>query len=387
MMNVPRMVLIGAAGRNVGKTEFACKLIRRLAPRGDTVGVKITTIREQGGSCPRGGAGCGVCGSLQGPYLVTEERDTTSGKDTARMLEAGASRVLWLRVRQASLAEGVRALMALIPDDAPIVCESNSAREVVTPSCFVIIRAKQSEEIKESCRRVMAKADRQLEFDGTGWDAQPEELVFHLGRWWWRMDAAAMVLAGGNSRRMGQDKSMLPFGAKPLLAHIADQLRPHFRFLLVGANDPARYGIAGAPVIPDRIPGQGPLMGLSSCLEATTADRTFLTGCDIPTMDIPTIRSMMDGLDGYDAVIPVTADGRRHPLFAAYRRSVLPVAQGALAEGRRRMEDLLERVRVKTFPIHDDGWFRNLNTPEEYAAARAAANHRGDSEERHDHIH
>lgn len=379
MMNIPRMVLIGAAGRNVGKTEFACKLIRQLAPRRDVIGVKITTIREQGGSCPRGGAGCGVCGSLQGPYLVTEEHDTTSGKDTARMLEAGASRVLWLRVRQANLEEGVCALMNLIPADAPIVCESNSVREIVTPSCFIIIRAKGSEEIKESCRRVMAKADRQLEFDGTGWNVQPDELAFALGRWWWRMDAAAIVLAGGSSRRMGQDKSMLLFCAKPLLVHIADQLRPHFRSLLVGANDPARYGIAGAPVISDRVPGHGPLMGLASCLEATTAEKTFLTGCDIPTMDIPTIRSMMDGLDEYDTVIPVTNDGRRHPLFAAYRRSVLPIAQTALAEGERRMEDLLERVRVKPFPIHDDLWFRNLNTPEEYAAACAAANRHGNS--------
>jgi molybdopterin-guanine dinucleotide biosynthesis protein A len=367
------MVAIGATGRNVGKTEFACELIRRLAPRRDAVGVKITTIREQGGACPRGGDGCGVCGSLKGEYLVTEETDTTSGKDTARMLKAGANRVLWLRVRHASLEEGVRALMGLLPEDTPIVCESNSVRKVANPGYFVIIHDKRLEAIKESCREVMSRADRQIAFDGTGWDAQPADLTFDRGRWWWRMDAAAIVLAGGRSRRMGQDKSMLPFGAKPLLVHIADQLRPHFRFLLVGANDPARYGIAGAPVVPDRAPGQGPLMGLSSCLEATSSDKVFLTGCDIPAMDIPTIRSMMAQLDGFDAVIPVTEDGMRHPLFAAYRRSVLPVALAALSEGKRRMEDMLERVRAQTFPIRDNRWFRNLNTPEEYVEACATA--------------
>jgi molybdenum cofactor guanylyltransferase len=289
------------------------------------------------------------------------------------MLGAGASRVLWLRVRHASLEEGVRALMDLVPAGAPIVCESNSAREVVTPGCFVIIREKGSGAIKESCKRVMARADRHITFDGTGWDAQPADLVFDCGQWWWLMDAAAIVLAGGRSRRMGRDKSLLPFGAKPMLHHIADQLRPHFRFLLIGANDAERYGVPGATVVPDRTPEQGPLMGLSSCLEATAADRVFLTGCDIPTMDMPTIRSMVAGLDNHDAVIAATDDGMRHPLFAAYRRSVLPAAQTALAEGRRRMEDMLERIRVQTFPIHDGEWFRNLNTPEEYAAACAAA--------------
>ncbi len=188
-MNIPTMLMIGAAGRNVGKTEFACALIRRLASRRDVVGVKITTIREEGGACPRGGAGCGVCASLQGAYLVTEETDPASGKDTARMLKAGASRVLWLRVCHANLEEGVRALMDLLPGDAPIVCESNSAREVIKPGYFVIIRDKKSKTIKESCQRVLALADRQILFDGAGWDTQPSGLLFDHGQWSWHMDA------------------------------------------------------------------------------------------------------------------------------------------------------------------------------------------------------
>lgn len=372
MTEMPNMVLIGAAGRNVGKTEFACGLIRGLAGAHAVIGIKVTTIRGQG-PCPRGAAGCGVCGSLQGPYMVTEETDATLNKDTSRMLRAGASRVLWLRVRRESLEEGVRALLARVPPGTPVVCESNSVREVLKPGCFVVIRAANDPNFKDSCRRVAGLADRTIVFNGAGWNAQPSELVFDQGRWWWRMDATAVILAGGRSRRMGRDKSMLPFGGKPLILHIADQLRPHFRAMLVGANDTARYAFTGLTVVPDRIPDQGPLMGLASCLEAAPTEKVFLTGCDIPTMDTTTIRGMVAGLDNHDAVIAVTADGMRHPLFAAYRKSVLSAAEAALSVGKRRMEDLLSAVRAIVYPIPVNAWFRNLNTPEEYEAAAAGA--------------
>jgi molybdenum cofactor guanylyltransferase len=366
------MILIGATGRNVGKTEFACAMIRRLADHQPIIAAKVTVIRETGSTCPRGGEGCGVCGSLKGDYQITEEQNRLSGKDTARMLQAGATRVLWLRVRHACMEEGVRALLAMLPEGIPLICESNSLREVLTPGQFVVVRDSRTSTIKETCRRVMPLANRIIAFDGTGWDIQPDELTFSQGQWLWRMDATAVILAGGNSRRMGRDKSLLPFNGRPMLVHIADQLRPHFRALLVGANDPERYSIAGAPVITDHIPGQGPLMGLASCLEAATTDAVFLTGCDIPTMDIPTLHAMMAALTDHDAVIPVTADGR-HPLFAFYRRAILPTVQATLADGKRRMEDVLQRLNVATFPLADNTWFRNLNTPEDYAAACAAA--------------
>ncbi|MFZ4397778.1 MAG: NTP transferase domain-containing protein [Kiritimatiellia bacterium] len=372
MIHIPSMVLIGATGRNVGKTEFACGLIHRLAAQQAVFAAKVTAIREQGGTCPRGGDGCGVCGSLQGDFEITAEHNTLSGKDTSRMLQAGAKKVLWLRVRHAQMEPGMRALLAMLPPDVPIICESNSLREVLAPGQFVVVRDSRTPAIKESCRRVIPLASRLITFDGSGWDLQPDELNFAQGHWWWRMNATAIILAGGQSRRMGQDKSLLPFHGRPMLVHIADQLRPHFRFLLVGANDPQRYGVAGVPVIADCVAGQGPLMGLASCLEATTTDVAFLTGCDIPNMDLPTLYRMQDALHDHDAVIPVTADGR-HPLFAFYRRTILPTVNATLSEGKRRMDDIFDRISVAYFPIADNTWFRNLNTPADYAAACAVA--------------
>ena len=98
MITIPGMLLIGSSGRNVGKTELACRIISRFAGRSDIVGIKVTTIARKSDTCPRGGAGCGVCSSLTGQYCITEENDRASCKDTSKLLAAGARRVYWLRV-------------------------------------------------------------------------------------------------------------------------------------------------------------------------------------------------------------------------------------------------------------------------------------------------
>ena len=136
MIEQPNMLMIGSAGRNIGKTELACRLIRKFNPRIDIVGIKVTAIQEKGGKCPRGGEGCGVCTSLQGNYCITEERSGPPGKDTTKLLEAGAEKVYRLCVLKDHLEEGFVALMESIGDRAISICESNSLRQIVEPGLF-----------------------------------------------------------------------------------------------------------------------------------------------------------------------------------------------------------------------------------------------------------
>jgi hypothetical protein len=178
-----RFIMIGATSRNVGKTEFACQLIQQVAKTKPVIGVKVTTVAERDGQCPRGGQGCGVCSSLTGPYSITEETSMPSGKDTTRLLEAGATSVFWLRVLRDHLAEGIDALLKRIPSDLPVVCESNSVRSVLEPAVFVVVRSGQNDEIKPSCQAVMSQADCVVTYDGTGWDTQPSRCVWADQQW------------------------------------------------------------------------------------------------------------------------------------------------------------------------------------------------------------
>lgn len=366
MMLFPNMLVIGAAGRNVGKTEFACRVIGRYASTHSVIGIKITTIKDCDSTCARGGKGCGVCGAMSDNYVITREALADNDKDTTRMLRAGAADVYWLRVRRDYLQEGVGRLLEQIPADVLIICESNSIRQVLTPGLFLVIQDKDSTDIKESCQSVMSHADRIVSFDGKGWNLEPEDVGYLAGRWSLRQNASAIILAGGQSQRMGQDKSMLATPSGPLIAHIAAQLRLQFRQVLIAANDVQKYSFLGLPVVPDQVPGQGPLMGILCALEASDHDLNFVTGCDVPHMDATFIRSLIDQASDCDLVMPRSQEGYE-PLFAVYRKSVCAPARRILAGGGRKIAMLLDQVRSRIVPMPDAPWYRNLNTPEDYA--------------------
>lgn len=367
MIQRANILLLGATGRNVGKTEFACRLIRRFAAD-QPVAAKITVVREQD-HCPRGGDGCGVCGSLGEHFSLTEEHRATGDKDTMRMKASGARTVFWLRAKQAHLAEAMTQLLARLPDGAPVICESNSARGVLEPGMFLVIAEKGATAIKPSCQDVIHHADAMANFDGHGWDIDPGQFQFASGRWSLPLDAGAIVLAGGQSRRMGRDKSLLDIDGKPMVQHIVDQLRPLFNSIVIGANDPLKYRFLGLPIVADREADQGPLMGILSTLAQSPFDRNFIVGCDIPAIHRPFVREMISLAADADIVMPVTAEGRHEPLYAVYRRSIIPAAELILNRGGRRVVELFDHARVRFVPLPPGDWYRNLNTPQDYQQA------------------
>ena len=195
MRKVPNLLLIGAAERNIGKTEFACSLIKKLKADFTVIGIKITAVKENDGKCPRGGNGCGVCSSLKTNFCITEETDTILNKDTSKMLNAGAAKVYWLRVLKEHLYSGIEALFSKIEKEncgkLCLICESNSARLAVQPGLFIVIKKDNSDCIKESCRNVINLADvivkfnpekichdlsdENIEFDGVNWSVSKNE--------------------------------------------------------------------------------------------------------------------------------------------------------------------------------------------------------------------
>lgn len=183
MISLPGMLLIGAAGRNVGKTELACAIIRRFSGQSPITGVKVTVIAESGGRCPRGGAGCGVCSSLQGPFCLTRETGTPAAKDTSRMLAAGARDVFWLRVLKEHLAAGLDALLERLGRDSVCVCESNSLRLVVHPGVFLMARDAGADAFKPTAAAVRRYADRMVLFDGVRLDFGPADLELVDRQW------------------------------------------------------------------------------------------------------------------------------------------------------------------------------------------------------------
>ncbi len=366
MLDRPDTLLLGSAARKAGKTAFAVRVIRRLAPKHEVFGVKITPLPEEGDSpLPRGKSESAeaVCA---GPWRIDEETAADERTDTGRMILAGARKAFWLRARRDRLAEAAAALWERIPAGACVVAEGGSLRRVLKPGLFVLLRGLEDGDIKPSYRELLPLADRLGVFDGREWDFPPEDCRFVDGVWRIRPRASAVILAGGDSRRMGRDKALLEFEGRPLISVIASRLKELFDDVIVGANRPGDYGFLGLPVVPDREPGMGPLMGIASCLERTAEDLAFVTACDIPYLDLGFAAEMLALADGYDLVLPRSGPDAYEPLFAVYRTSVVPAALDLLASGRRSILDLRDRVRVRVVPLPASVRLSNLNTVEDY---------------------
>lgn len=372
MKRVPRMLMVGAAGRNVGKTELACTLIRRFSEQDQVIAIKVTAVDRSDGLCPRGGKGCGVCSSLDRNFLITEELEGPSGKDTTRLLEAGAHRVFWLRALKSHLAEGFDVLLDSIPRAALLVVESTSLRNHVEPDLFILARDRQTTTVKQSAAGVLHHADRVLLFNGAGFDFDTDRIGMAGNEWVIREQATAIVLAGGRSRRMGTDKSMLSVGGKPMVQHIVEQLRPHFDELMVSANDVEKYAFLGIPVVPDLVPDQGPLRGIASALDKSGSELTFVVACDMPQVNIRLARHLLALAAGCDGAVPMTGESHYEPLFAVYRKSLVPAAVELLDSGERRVAALYSLFNFKYLRANrtQTASLRNLNLVEDYERFR-----------------
>ncbi len=192
--------------------------------------------------------------------------------------------------------------------------------------------------------------------------------------------ASVMILAGGASRRMGENKAFVKVGGMSMLERIMAIARSISDDVFLIANDVELYQGFGLPIVTDVQPGGGPLVGLYSGLLQARYELTLLLACDMPFVSAVFLRGLIELAPGYDVVVPRTG-GRLHPLHALYRRSTcLPVIAAALARGERRTIAFFEDVRVLV--LEEDALQRldptgialmNVNTPQELARARALA--------------
>jgi len=189
-----------------------------------------------------------------------------------------------------------------------------------------------------------------------------------------------VILAGGQSRRMGQDKAFLPWGDATLLQHVIDTLRPITDELIVAVNDLRLFRhLEGVRVVADLLPGAHALGGLYTGLRAASNDRCFVCGCDAPFLNPTLIRYLVEQAEGYDLVVPRTAQGL-HPLHAVYAKSALPAMEAQLRQGRWDLQALVPALRARI--IAPQAWrrldhaglsFFNVNTPADYLGARELA--------------
>ncbi len=185
-------------------------------------------------------------------------------------------------------------------------------------------------------------------------------------------DRAAVILAGGASRRFGSDKTRAVLNGATLLESVVDSARGLVdEVLVIGPWAPPGVRHELEPE-----PGRGPLAAVVFGLGRVDAARVLVLGGDHPQLAPAVLALLMDLADDApaDAVVPERA-GRPEPLVACYRRSALAVAERVVAAGGRSMGSLLDELTIRTLtekqwrPLDPDGRsFRDVDRPEDLAA-------------------
>lgn len=186
-----------------------------------------------------------------------------------------------------------------------------------------------------------------------------------------RRDAAAIVLAGGMSQRMGTGKALLDWHGAPLVHRVAGiLLRVCDPVIVVAAAGQALPLPPGVEVAVDAAPARGPLEGIAAGVQALggRTHAVFLAAADLPLLHPQVVARLLDSLPGYDAAV-VVAGGHDQSLAAAYEARLLARAAQLLATGRPRVAALLDGARVnrrEAGELDDPDSFRTMNTPQEY---------------------
>ena len=188
--------------------------------------------------------------------------------------------------------------------------------------------------------------------------------------------ATAVILAGGNSRRMGRDKLALKLGGRTLLEISADRFAEEFEDVYISVADAQIYPKVAGRRIVDILPGAGPMSGLHAALTDLPDEGVFLVAADLPYADARAAKRLIGLCGEKEACIIRLPDGKLEPLFGYYKRTLLPRCEAAIKSGDYRMTELVLGAATRFVTPHEMGDFwdekmiLNVNYPEDYKALR-----------------
>jgi molybdopterin-guanine dinucleotide biosynthesis protein A len=191
------------------------------------------------------------------------------------------------------------------------------------------------------------------------------------------IEVTGVLLAGGKSRRMGEDKRYLVVGEQTLLARGLGVLRSMFHeVLVVIAQDSAPLDI-DARVVRDLVPDCGSLGGIYTGLTQATSPYIFAVACDMPFLNQAVITQFTNRRDTADIVMARLAT-RLHPMHALYGKGCLPAMEQMIVARQLKIQELVSHASLRVQYVTeadllsiDPSWrsFHNVNTPEDLEAA------------------
>ena len=199
-------------------------------------------------------------------------------------------------------------------------------------------------------------------------------------------DITGIILAGGKSTRMGQDKSFLKFGNHTVIEHAAELMKSLFNDVKIITNETEKYKFLELDCYEDIFKGNGPLGGIHSGLYHSSTELNFVISCDIPLITKDVIEFIINHKDNYSAVV-TKADGFIQQLCGLYSKILLPEIEKLIESSQDEVRNnaqhkrkcmvlsLIDSVNSKIIDIENEyadyksGTFFNINKPGDYEQA------------------
>jgi len=183
------------------------------------------------------------------------------------------------------------------------------------------------------------------------------------------MNLSAIILAGGESKRMGQDKASVQFKGYSLLSLAVEKVRQlGIKEIFISGRAGTEYSTLNCQVLFDLDPGCGPLGGIERGLHASSSTLLLVLAVDLPHMKTAFLKKLIAQCDASTGVLP-KLDGWFEPLAAIYPKWCHSIASDFLARSRRAAHEFAEAcleqsaVRIMQVTRADAGCFTNWNTP------------------------
>ena len=185
------------------------------------------------------------------------------------------------------------------------------------------------------------------------------------------MKTGCIILAGGKSSRMGEDKALLNYSGKKFIEKIADELSFFEEKIIARGNNSILGGLEkdSWKIVADEYPDHGPIGGLHAALKSCKSDVMFVVTCDMPLITGEMAKKICGEMcDSFDVVIAVSNDGKYHPLCGVYRKELYQLMEEYILQDNNRVMAVLKKCRVKYVNLDEkeSKQLANVNTRDEY---------------------
>jgi len=178
---------------------------------------------------------------------------------------------------------------------------------------------------------------------------------------------SGILLAGGKSSRMGQDKAFMKFGEKFLFEFSLSVLKNFSEDILISSSD-QRFDIQGIIRVEDEMPGLGPISGLYTCLPKIKNKSAIILACDLPLISAEVIETLIRNSEGYEITIALNHLDLPEPLIGIYSSSIIPSLENMIKMKNYKLQDLVKTAKTNLIKIPNvsDEIFQNINNQSDY---------------------